>query len=582
MSFFRTLCPALLLFATLASSPRASAQLVEVPVSAGSSSQGHLHAVQVIDNYLVTSGSRFFTEAPIEQYDVATGAYIRELDPIPAESLANVAGNLLAGQPRPGSDGQANLYDLSTGALLQAFAPPATSPEFGTAVGSVGGDALVSAPDLGAVYRMDPGTGSILVTYAAPSASAKFGTTLLVSGDRLFVGDPGFVDKQPESGAVFVFDATTGALETTLGNPLPREQGSFGRALAEMGSSLFVGAPGPPFPSGGNKGNKDRGVVQRFDAATLAHTGTLTNPSPALELSGLVGQDEFGFSLDVFNDLLLVSPRKQRDLNHDAVRPVVYAYDEEGTLVESVRPEFTNEGLLAQSNVASLDTTESLLVMGLPAYGPNREPTVLLQGPCGNARIDAGEACDDGNLLDGDCCSSTCQLDTTVCDGGLTRKSSVSIRRNADHAKDRFSWKWRSSSLLQPQDLGDPESATDYALCVIDDSTGTPELKLSVLLPAAACPNDTCWRANKKGGFVFRARNLDLDGIRKSTLLPGAANKGKITISGRGPLMALGELPFTGPVKVRLKRTDAPICWESVFDADIAINTDEKFKARAD
>jgi cysteine-rich repeat protein len=29
--------------------------------------------------------------------------------------------------------------------------------------------------------------------------------------------------------------------------------------------------------------------------------------------------------------------------------------------------------------------------------------------PCGNGAIDAGETCDDGNTLDGDCCSSTCQ-----------------------------------------------------------------------------------------------------------------------------------------------------------------------------
>jgi cysteine-rich repeat protein len=39
---------------------------------------------------------------------------------------------------------------------------------------------------------------------------------------------------------------------------------------------------------------------------------------------------------------------------------------------------------------------------------------------CGNGRLDAGEDCDDGNLLDGDCCSSTCHYDAfgATCDDG--------------------------------------------------------------------------------------------------------------------------------------------------------------------
>ncbi len=37
---------------------------------------------------------------------------------------------------------------------------------------------------------------------------------------------------------------------------------------------------------------------------------------------------------------------------------------------------------------------------------------------CGNGAVDGGEQCDDGNTLDGDCCSSTCQFEAsgTACD----------------------------------------------------------------------------------------------------------------------------------------------------------------------
>jgi len=31
--------------------------------------------------------------------------------------------------------------------------------------------------------------------------------------------------------------------------------------------------------------------------------------------------------------------------------------------------------------------------------------------PCGNGKLDAGEECDDGNIIDGDGCSSTCKLE---------------------------------------------------------------------------------------------------------------------------------------------------------------------------
>lgn len=44
---------------------------------------------------------------------------------------------------------------------------------------------------------------------------------------------------------------------------------------------------------------------------------------------------------------------------------------------------------------------------------------VLVAGPstCGDGNHDAGEECDDGNTLNGDCCSSTCALDTVCTDG---------------------------------------------------------------------------------------------------------------------------------------------------------------------
>ena len=52
----------------------------------------------------------------------------------------------------------------------------------------------------------------------------------------------------------------------------------------------------------------------------------------------------------------------------------------------------------------------------LPRTVPATAITVQVQGTgavCGNAMIDSGEACDDGNTISGDGCSSTCQLEGT-------------------------------------------------------------------------------------------------------------------------------------------------------------------------
>jgi cysteine-rich repeat protein len=37
------------------------------------------------------------------------------------------------------------------------------------------------------------------------------------------------------------------------------------------------------------------------------------------------------------------------------------------------------------------------------------------QGCCGNGSLEVGEQCDDRNLIDGDCCSPTCQVESAPC-----------------------------------------------------------------------------------------------------------------------------------------------------------------------
>jgi cysteine-rich repeat protein len=43
-------------------------------------------------------------------------------------------------------------------------------------------------------------------------------------------------------------------------------------------------------------------------------------------------------------------------------------------------------------------------------------------GLCGNGQIDVGEACDDGNIIDGDGCSATCQSEEARCGNGIVEE----------------------------------------------------------------------------------------------------------------------------------------------------------------
>ena len=61
-------------------------------------------------------------------------------------------------------------------------------------------------------------------------------------------------------------------------------------------------------------------------------------------------------------------------------------------------------GVITNGVVVTQSTTETA-----PGDESATEETTVVD--CGNGVVEAGESCDDGNLLDGDCCDSTCQAD---------------------------------------------------------------------------------------------------------------------------------------------------------------------------
>jgi hypothetical protein len=133
-------------------------------------------------------------------------------------------------------------------------------------------------------------------------------------------------------------------------------------------------------------------------------------------------------------------------------------------------------------------------------------------------------------------------------------------------------WTWRGAPV-DPADLGDPTAATGYALCVLDQSGGTPTLRLGSPMLR------TDWAAGPTGWAFAGAADNDFP-FRRAKLQVGGSGKGKFTVNARGEYLE-PSLPLAAPVTVRLVRDDGDACWEATYTTP-ARNDGERFAATSD
>ncbi|HXJ32901.1 MAG TPA: hypothetical protein VMS22_02590 [Candidatus Eisenbacteria bacterium] len=207
---------------------------------------------------------------------------------------------------------------------------------------------------------------------------------------------------------------------------------------------------------------------------------------------------------------------------------------------------------------------------------------------CGNGRVESGEACDDGNTADGDCCSAACTLeaDESPCDddgsactadvcragtcahvvpveAGCTAADTSALSRvPGGNAGDRLRWTWQSATPVGAASFGDPTAATDLTLCLVDGADETDHALAELTIPGAAtCGAGPCWKETPRG-FRYRDPAAAQDGVSVLRLASTAAGS-RITLKAKGLPEAL-QLPAA--LRVRLVRGDAPTC----FEADLA------------
>ena len=200
--------------------------------------------------------------------------------------------------------GQAHLFDMTTGSLLQTFddPTPTVNGQFGWGVAIDGNNVLVSADrsnaEEGRAYLFDATTGDLLHTFADPTPTNgdQFGHFAAIDGDYVVVGTPRDGTQGYRVGQVHVFDTVTGNLLRTIDNPSPEPDDHFGHSVWVDGNNVLVGAWGDD-TLGTNVGQ-----AYLFDAVTGDLLQTYDDPTPTTE-------DEFSRELSIEGDHVLIGAR---------------------------------------------------------------------------------------------------------------------------------------------------------------------------------------------------------------------------------------------------------------------------------
>lgn len=235
--------------------------------------------------------------------------------------------------------GAAYTFDATTGQQLAKLLPDDgfMNDQFGwsvaiennvVVVGSINSDP--GPVNTGAVYLFDATTGKQLAKLIAEDrwASDMFGQSVAINNALVAAGAPGDDIGTFSSGSAYLFDANTGAQLAKLTPSDPTAATQFGWSVDLNDSQLLVGIRRPEFP----EVSPDKAYL--FDLKTLEQTAILLPPD------GTLG-DRFGTAVSINNELAAVGASNEYERSDDS--GTAYTF----TLSAPVCPaDFNNDGSL--------------------------------------------------------------------------------------------------------------------------------------------------------------------------------------------------------------------------------------------
>ena len=253
-------------------------------------------------------------------FDASTGAQLAKLLPSDralfddfGSSIAIDNGVVAVGASQDDDNGNcsgsAYLFDASTGLQLFKLLPDdgAANDFFGNAIAIHNGVVAVAAarddndtgPDSGAVYLFDASTGLQLFKLLPDDGAADdvFGQSVAIDNGVVAVGAVFDQDNGPSSGSAYLFDASTGAQIAKFLTSDGAQVDLFGWSIAIDNGMVVVGA---------NNDNNDNGA--NAGSAYLFDISDANNPAQIAKLLPNDGarDDRFGWSIAIHNDVVAV------------------------------------------------------------------------------------------------------------------------------------------------------------------------------------------------------------------------------------------------------------------------------------
>lgn len=332
----------------------------------------------------------------VDAVDPVTGVVRRTFAPPPGidascfgfGGAAVIGGEVFLGAPVFGGGGAVVVYDAATAGFERVLGIAQSDfADFGRFVWASNGRLVVG------LTHVDDQTFTPLWMFVDPTTGSDPLVQPTSPGDVVFADDAGIFLRDPAG--VRQLDEDGNDVRTLVSPEFAVDDGFGSGGIGVTATGVLVGAA--------SGGPDQTGRVYRFDRTTGALTGTIDAPA---------GTAHFGrATIAPWGSLLAVGSVSQAT----SIETVSLVDAATGTLHATLDP---GQPVDFGPTIVAAGAT---LAVGTPSPRPyliqNRIQVFADLADCGNATVDAGEACDDGNTTDGDGCDSNCQ--PTGCGNGV-------------------------------------------------------------------------------------------------------------------------------------------------------------------